>query len=153
MQHNWCCSKGRTFAEVTKSERNSSPSTIWVDVGVLHVKGALGVLKFSLVGRWKNLPNSYPSALELEEWARTTWRLKGSLMVAFLNTDMMLLEFALPEEAKWVIESGRRWLWGGSLNLDWWSPDFGCVTSKEVVEEAWIWVVGLPLHLRSFFFF
>ena len=113
----------------------------------------MGVLKFSLVGRWKNLPNSYPSALELEEWARTTWRLKGSLMVAFLNTDMMLLEFALPEEAKWVIESGRRWLWGGSLNLDWWSPDFGCVTSKEVVEEAWIWVVGLPLHLRSFFFF
>ena len=26
-------------------------------------------------------------------------------------------------------------------------PDFGCVSSKEKVREAWIRVVGLPLHL------
>ena len=45
------------------------------------------------------------------------------------------------------MESGRRWFRGESLKLEWWSPEAGCVKSLETVEEMWIMVVGLPLHL------
>ena len=59
----------------------------------------------------------------------------------------MLLKFKSPEEAKWVLESGRRSFKGGLLQLDWWSPETGCIRSRGFVQEAWIRVVGLPLHL------
>ena len=48
------------------------------------------------------------------------------------------MEFEIPEEAKWVLEAGRRWFRGGSLKLDWWRLDSGCVNNKENVGEAWI---------------
>ena len=67
--------------------------------------------------------------------------------MAFMNQDILFLEFDILEEAKRVLEKGRRWLRGGFLNLDWWSPDSGCVSCKEEVREAWIRVVGRPLHL------
>ena len=108
---------GRSFVEVTKEERNHSPNMIWVDAGECLPREAMGTLKFCLVGRWENPPDTYSTDLELEAWARTTWRLKGSLMVAFLNHDLQFLEFDISEEAKWVFESGRRWFRGGSLNL------------------------------------
>ena len=138
---------GKSFVEVTKAERSHSPNMIWVDVGECLPREAMKTLKFCLVGRWENPPDTCPTDLELEAWARTTWRLKGSLMVAFLNQDLLFMEFDIPEEAKWVFELGRRWFRGGSLNLEWWTPNFGCAKSKEEVKEAWIRVVGLPLHL------
>ena len=69
--------------------------------------------------------------------------------MAFKNQDLLFLEFDIPEEAKRVLETGRRWLRGGSLKLDWWSPkpQILDVSSKEEVREAWIRGVGLPLHL------
>ena len=70
--------------------------------------------------------------------------------MAFLNQDLQFLEFDIPEEDKWVFESGRRWFRGGSLNLEWWTLDSGYAKSKEEVKEAWIRVVGLPLHLWSY---
>ena len=57
------------------------------------------------------------------------------------------MEFASPDMAKWVFEAGRRWFRCGSLHLDWWNLDSGCVKRKYVIQEAWIRVVGLPLHL------
>ena len=63
-----------------------------------------------------------------------------------MNNDL-LLEFTFLEEAKWVLELGRRTFMRGSLHLEWWSPKFGCVKKKEMVKEAWVRVVGLPLHL------
>ena len=107
----------------------------------------MGTLKFCLVGRWENPPDSYPSAMEMEAWAKRGWRLKGNLMVAYMNQDLMFMEFTNSDEAEWVLESGRRWLRGGSLAFDWWNPESGCVKSTEKAEEDWIRVVGLPLHL------
>ena len=39
-------------------------------------------------------------------------------MVAFMNKDLFLMEFDFPEEAKTALDSGRRWLRGGSLKLE-----------------------------------
>ena len=58
----------------------------------------------------------------------------------------MFLEFDIPEEAKWVLEAGRKSFNWDLLQLEWWRPDVGCTRNKGVLKEAWIRVVGLPLH-------
>ena len=67
--------------------------------------------------------------------------------MALLNKDLFFLEFFDPKEARWVLDARRRSFKGEMLQLDWWSPDAGCVKRKESVQEAWLRVVGLPLHL------
>ena len=92
-----------------KIERSHSLNTIWIEVGESLSWDEMGTLKFcQVVGRWENPPNSYMSAMEMEAWAKKVWRLKGSLMVAFMNQDLMFLEFTNPNEAEWILESGRR---------------------------------------------
>ena len=59
------------------------------------------------------LSNPFPIAKEMEEWANVVWRLKDSLMVAFLRKDLLFLEFVDPEDAKWVIEA-RNISFGGN---------------------------------------
>ena len=79
----------------------------------------LGTLKSCLVGSWKTKPNPLPSVKELEDWVRVAWRLKGHGMIAPLNEDLLFLEFDSSEEARWVLENGRRWFKGDPLHLEW----------------------------------
>ena len=83
----------------------------------------------------------------MEIWFRDAWRLNEEVLLAALNEDLFLLEFDSLEKAKWVLESGRRSFKGGALQLEWWSPESGCIRRKDLEQEAWIRVVGLPLHL------
>ena len=120
---------------------------VWVDVEDCVYGKALGPLQFCLIGKWKTKPEPYPAAKEVEVWFRDAWRLNEDVMLAVLNEDLLLLEFDSPEKAKWVLESGRRSFKGGVLQLDRWSPESGCIRRKGLVQEAWIRVVRLPLHL------
>ena len=67
--------------------------------------------------------------------------------MAFLNRDLMLFEFDFLEESNSELERGSNLFRGGVLSLDRWRPESGCVKSKNLVNEAWVRVVGLPLHL------
>ena len=126
---------------------SSGDSAVWMDVGDCVFGKELGPLQFCLVGKWKTKPNPYPVAKVMEVWFRDAWRLNEEVLLAALNKDLFLLEFDSPEKAKWVLESGRRSFKGGDLQLEWWSPESGCIRHKDLVQEAWIRVVGLPLHL------
>ena len=59
----------------------------------------------------------------------------------------MLFEFDFLEESNCVLERGSNLLRGGVLSLERWRPESGCVKSKNLVKEAWVRVVVLPLHL------
>ena len=126
---------------------SSGKNAVWVDVGDCVYGKEVGSLQFCMIGRWKTNPESYPTVEELEVWFREAWRLNEEVKLVVLNEDLLILEFNSPEKAKWVYESGRRSFKGGVLQLDWWSPESGCIRSKGSVQEAWIRVVGLPLHL------
>ena len=115
--------------------RVSDPSSTW------------GKLKNSLVGSWKQTPDFIPLTRELESWARAVWKLKGGVSVAFLNKDLMLFEFDFLEESNYVMERGCNLFRGGVLNLERWRPESGCVKNKNLRKEAWVRVIGLPLHL------
>ena len=106
----------------------------------------LGILQFCLIGKWKTKLEPIPTVKEVEAWVREAWRLNGGVMLAILNEDLLFLEFNSPEEAKRVLESGRRSFKGGVLLLERWSPGSECIRRKGLVQEAWIRVAGLPLH-------
>ena len=73
----------------------------------------MGTLNNCLVGSWKTPPDSFPTVTEVEAWARGAWRLKGNILVAYMNNDLLLLEFTFSEEAMWALESCRRTFMGG----------------------------------------
>ena len=77
------------------------------------------------------------------------WRLKGHGMIAPLNEDLLFLEFDSSEEARWVLENGRRWFKGDPLHLKWWNLEACCVKQKDWVKEVWLRAVGLPLYLQT----
>ena len=58
------------------------------------------------------------------------WRLKANVLFAFLNQDLILLEFDSSDEAKWVLENGRSFK-GDFLHLEWWNPTVNCVRRKD----------------------
>ena len=64
-----------------------------------------------------------------------------------LNQNLFFLGFYSSEEANWVIENGSRIFRGEVMQLERWTPSTGCTGRKGQELEAWIRVVGLPLHL------
>ena len=136
----------RSFADTVKLQR-SHANTIWVDARDPDPSSSWGTLKNCMVGSWKKTPDLIPSTRELESWVRAVWKLKGGVSVAFLNRDLMLFEFDFLEESNYVLERGSNLFRGGVLSLERWRPESGCVKNKNLMEEAWVRVVGLPLHL------
>ena len=59
----------------------------------------------------------------------------------------MLFEFDFLEESNCVLERGSNLFRRGVLSLERWRLESGCVKSKNLVNEAWVRMVGLPLHL------
>ena len=68
-------------------------------------------------------------------------------LIVFLNEDLLFLEFGSQKEARGVLEAGRRNCKGNFLQLDWWRLEARYISRKDIVKEAWIRVVGLPLPL------
>ena len=133
-------------AETTIKEEEKQ-DTIWLDIRESISKGNLGVLKNGMVGGWKSQQIAEVSLIELEVWAKSAWRLKGSVLFQKLNQNLFFLNFELVEEAYWVMENGSRIFRGEAMHLEWWPPSIGCRGRMEEVHEVWIRVVGLPLHL------
>lgn len=51
----------------SKERESKPPREVWVEARGHGPRSALGALKSYLVGSWKNLPNSFPMAKEMEE--------------------------------------------------------------------------------------
>ena len=83
----------------------------------------------------------------MEAWAIRVWRLKGSIAIHSLNQYLFFIGFESPEEAIRVMENGSRIFRDVVMQLEWWTPYSGCNGKRDQEKEAWIRVVGLPLHL------
>lgn len=64
-----------------------------------------------------------------------------------LNRDLFFLGFEDQEDTKWIMEGGRRSFKECIMLLDWWNLEARFVKRKDTIKEAWIFVLGLPLHL------
>ncbi|KAL6327375.1 hypothetical protein AAG906_018977 [Vitis piasezkii] len=124
----------RTYADVTKSRA-----------------GKIGdkLLDRCLVGRWENGVNLSLELDFLKHWVGQAWLLKGNLNIDVLGGGLLLFEFELSSEAERVLSRGKRRVKDNELILEKWHPEVGCLGNKVMVKEAWVRVVGLPLHLWS----
>lgn len=68
----------------------------------------------------------------MEEWAFSTWRLKGVVLISPLNKDLMLFEFTFLEDARRVFEGGPRCFKGGMLLLDLRNSELECVKKGDL---------------------
>ncbi|RVX23248.1 hypothetical protein CK203_000494 [Vitis vinifera] len=88
-----------------------------------------------------------PELEYLKNWAGHAWLLKGKLDIAVMGGGLMLFEFELVSEAERVLARGKRKVLGSVLVLERWHPEVGCFSNGVFANEAWVRVVGLPLHL------
>ena len=130
LSKNKVLSAGHLDVKAVDEGGSSVENAVWVDAGDCVSGKALGILQFCLIGKWKTKPEPIPMAKEVEAWVKEAWRLNGGVMLAILNEDLLFLEFDSPEEAKRVLESGRRSFKGGVLQLERWSPESGCIGVK-----------------------
>ena len=124
-----------------------SQEALWLDISDYIQKGDWGVLKDGVVGSWKSQTTTKMTSFEVEAWAKKAWRLKGSISFHSLNQNLLFMVFDLSAEVDWVMENGSRICRGEVMLLERWNPSTGCTRSRGQNQEAWIRVVGLPLHL------
>ena len=67
--------------------------------------------------------------------------------MAKLGRGLLLLKFESPKEVEQFLKKGRRIIKGKYLYIERWCYDIGYVESAKKVEEAWVRVVGLFVHL------
>ena len=85
----------------------------------------------------------------LKYWAGHAWLLKGKLNIVVLGKGLLLFEFELLSEAERILLRGKRRVKDNVLFLEKWHPEVGCFCNGANGNEAWVRVVGLPLHLWS----
>ena len=100
-----------------------------------------------LVGKWNPRVVGGEDLTRLGWLMASFWRLKGKLGLAWLEEGQALLEFEHAVEARKVFAAGKRSVGGIQVELELWSPSFGCLEEGEIREEVWVRVNGLPLSL------
>ena len=100
-----------------------------------------------LVGKW-NPKVAGGEDLERMGWLMVSvWGLKGKLGLAWLEEGQALLEFEKAVEARKVFAVKKRLVGGIHIDLELWSPSYGCLEEGEIEEEVWVRIKGLPLSL------
>ena len=138
---------GPPVVKAREDRNRKEDNTAWVDVGDCSSGKALGLLQWCLIGKWESRAEATPGEKMVEIWGREAWRLNEGLRVAILNEELLFLEFESQEEANRVLVSGSRNFRGRVLQLERWSPYYGCIRNKGSAQEEWVRLVGLPLHL------
>ena len=90
--------------------------------------------------------------LELKTLKRpmwSAWDVKGNLSVVVMGKRLWLFKFDNKKEADRILKLGSRKMGNFSIFLKKWSEDVGCNNGREGHEEAWVRLLGLPVHLWS----
>ena len=106
-------------------------------------------LRRCLVGKFGEGSFSVSEAWALEMWAMCTWQLRSGLPVYIFGGSLILFEFEDVLEAERVLVKGPRRFRERLLSLERWQHETGCLVNKGSYKEAWVRVLGLPLHLWS----
>ncbi|RVW44363.1 hypothetical protein CK203_071045 [Vitis vinifera] len=66
----------------------------------------------------------------------SVWGIKGKLRLAWMDEGQALLELKRPVEARKVFVVGKRLVGGIHVDLELWSPSYGCLEEGEIEEEV-----------------
>ena len=139
----------KSYAEAVMSTNQKGANVIKMKVSREEMAGNLQKLKHCLVASWKPDKKEEEDLERLGSLWASSWGLKGKLGLAKLERGRALLEFEDIREAYRVVSSGSGEMGGVLLGLDFWNPKMGCWVEKEMVQEAWVKIFGLPISLWS----
>ncbi|RVX19857.1 hypothetical protein CK203_005103 [Vitis vinifera] len=111
---------------------------VWIQLGDKEVLSQEKMLKHSLVGHWGEFSDPILDSSLLKWWVVSTWNLIGTVKLLLLGGVFFLMEFVGALEAKQVL-----------LLVGTWAPDAGCFSNRVHMQEVWVRILGLPLHLWS----
>ena len=106
-------------------------------------------LRRCLVGKFEEGPFLVSEVQVLELWARSTWQLRFGMQVHIFGGSLILFEFEDILEAERVLMRRSRRFRERLISLERWHYETGCLVNKGSYKEAWVRVLGLPLHLWS----
>lgn len=101
-----------------------------------------------LVGYVEKASREEPSLSKIRRWSSSEWKKTFGVNIYELYGDMFLFEFP----NKFMVEQTRQgqWKWKNlGSDLEWWSAVLGCEPTSIEVEETWINIIGILLHLWS----
>ena len=138
-----------SYASVVKKNECLEEEAIWLQIGEGAVQGREEKLRRCLVGKFEEGPLLGSEVQVLKVWARSTWQLRGGLQVHIFGGSLILFEFEDVLEAERVLTRGSRRFRERLISLERWYHETGCLVQEEAYKEAWVRVLGLPLHLWS----
>ena len=137
----------RLQAKMGKRWGNRDRLLVRMEVEGEEINRNLSRLGHCLVGRWNPRVAGGENLERLGWLMASAWGLKGKLGLAWLEKGQVLLEFEFVEEARRVLTTGKRSVGGIQVGLELWSPRYGCMEEREIREEAWVRIMGLPISL------
>ncbi|RVX14304.1 hypothetical protein CK203_017277 [Vitis vinifera] len=118
------------------------------EVGVAPFGGLKDPLSFEVLKKEKDLePRTFVDVAKWKMGRLGDKLLKGKLDIAVLGSGLLLFDFELLSEAERVLARGKRRVLGSVLFLEKWHSEVGCFCNGAFSNEAWVRVLGLPLHL------
>ena len=138
-----------SYASVVKKNECLEEEAIWLQIGEGAVQGREEKLRRCLVGKFEEGPLLGSEVQVLKVWAKSTWQLRGGLQVHIFGGSLILFEFEDVLEAEEVLTRGSRRFRERLISLERWYHETGCLVQEEAYKEAWVRVLGLPLHLWS----
>ncbi|KAF3623463.1 hypothetical protein FXO37_31857 [Capsicum annuum] len=81
-------------------------------------------------------------------WVSSTWKRVHEVNIYRMGKNQFLFEFPSKTTAEYILRGN--WSWKlHRLRLQWWSPTVESTPCSAAIEQVWIRLVGLPLHLGS----
>ena len=139
----------KSYAGAVKLSPGRVGESVCLEVGEREVRGRLEQMRQCLVGWWGINSTPLPELEYVRSWTYQYWALKGNLGVVVLGRGHLLFDFESPSEAERVLARGKRTIKENFIILDRWNPEVGCLCKDSIVDEAWVRVVRLLLHLWS----
>ena len=138
-----------SYVDTVKSRVRRLGKAVWLQLGEKDVLSGRELLDRCLVGRWGESPLPAPNLFALGSWGRSHWNPKRGVKFVRLGSPFIKIEFENKAEVEKVLLRRLHCFKETFLYLERWNPKVGCFQNCEQVKEAWVRVVGLPLHFWS----
>lgn len=98
--------------------------------------------KRSLIGKFMG---NRPILENIKKWVKSTWRVKGEVMLATLPSNFLMFNFNNEEDLAWVMENRPWWFGKSGLHLKKWYEGFNPNKESFSILPMWISLPKLPL--------
>ncbi|KAF3641665.1 hypothetical protein FXO37_22872 [Capsicum annuum] len=149
--------EGLLCSEIAKrnkwTTREMEKATVQERSGILCISEGVSFSQNELISRSVvgSLPGGIadtPTLSDIRRWVNSTWKHVHRVNIYEMGQNRFLFEFPSKTTVEYILRGN--WSWKlHRLRLQWWSPTVESIPCSAAIEQVWIRLVGLPLHLWS----